>query len=218
MASFILPIISGLAGLFGGKPKTQEQTNTSTTNGTTSGAFNSTNTPLLSDNQTNLSNSFVNGLINRYRNEPVDLSGYTAGGLRDINTGSDLKQKVMANTLASRGLSYSPYAAAASQAPESDRVSQQTQFLDQIPLLKRSLQSQDFDQMIKGFSALPTSTNTQGTQSGTTQSTTDQHGTQISPNNMIGGALSGFGSGLAAPTGQQGGGSNLDNILKHLFG
>lgn len=195
---FIGPIVSGLAGLFGGRKQQQQQTNTQETDTTVS--------PELSRNQNMLSDSFTRALIDRFESDP-DLSGYQSGGLQTINAASDARSKIINNMLASRGLSFSPAAATAQIAGENARLSDATSFLNQIPLLARQMKGEDITNLIRGFSSLPTATRTRGR--------TTQEGTQLIPGNMTAGALSGVAQGLFAPMGA-GGGTALDAIIRGL--
>lgn len=186
-------LLGGLGGLFGSKPKSVTTNSNQTSE--TEGDFSSSTSPVLSDMQSMLANLFGNGLADRYRAGPTDLSGYEAGGLSEINKGADLKSKIISNTLASRGLSYSPYAGAQLAQPESERVGQGVDFLNQMPLLQRQLQQQDLSGLIQGFGALPTGSTTSGSQSGFSNNT----GTSTQTgggNNPFAGLFSGLGAGL----------------------
>lgn len=194
---FIGPIISGLAGLFGGKKSSN--TATSQVDETT------TNTPILSGQQQQLSDVFLKGLIDRF-NQTQDLSGYSAGGLQTINEASSARQKIINNLLASRGLSFSPAATTANLMGENARLGESVNFLNQIPLLQRQLQGDALGDLMKGFSILPTATTS--TRKGTTT------GTQ--PSSATGGLLSGIGAGLYAPYNAKGG-SVLNTILGKWF-
>jgi hypothetical protein len=221
MASIALPLLGllsgGLSGLFGGKSQKATQSTDSTTTG--SNAYNSNTSPVLSDFQEGLAKLFTTGLIDRYKQGPADLSGYAAGGLQDINRGADLKKQIVSNTLAQRGLSYSPAAATALAQPESERVGQGVDFMSQIPLLQRSLQQQDLQGLIQGFGALPTGQVSSGNTD--TSSTTNGTTTSTGPSNMLGGLISGAASGGFAGYGaaQQGQFNNsLAAKLAALFG
>lgn len=218
MAAAAIPLIltglSGLAGFFGNKAKKQEQTSTTNSSQQTNQNFTGTSTPNLSSNQQQLSDLFTSGAINKYL-KGTDMSGITAGGLKQINQGADMKQIALRNSLASRGLSYSPYAGVVSAAQDSSRIGDSVNFLDQIPMLQRQLQSDDLGDLIKSFGALPTATTTSGTSSGTTTGTSTQKGTGLVGGSPWAGALEGAGSALALPGA---GGSNLASIMKSLFG
>lgn len=252
MAAFIAPLIGGLAGLFGGGQQQKQQTSgtitnqnqgtqtqqgtqqgTSTSSGTTQTQGNQAVTHKLSPFQQQLAGIFSQGAANQYK-KGTDLSGYTQGGLQNINTGSDLASKVIANNFASRGLSYSPAAANAQTQNDLSRISQGNQFLSQVPLVQHQLQNQDLSQVMQAFGMLPTDTNTATTGSGSTQNnasqsqtsditgsstqsgTQTQQGTNLVSGNQLGGLFSGIGQGLFAPVNNQGD-TALSSILK-LFG
>lgn len=224
MAGFIAPIIGGLAGLFGGGTQKNTKTsgtitnNTSNTQNTTQSGTN-TNTPNLSPYQTSLANLFTKGLADQYNND-TNLTGYTQGGLQTINNEANLNDKILNNTLAARGLSFSPVAATSEEQANLSRLGQGSSFLSQIPLLQRQLKSQALGQAIQGFSALPTgstqTSNTSGTTTGTSTGTQTQNGTNLVSGNPTAGLISGLGSGLFAPQGS-GGQNSLSQILA-MFG
>lgn len=214
MASFILPIISGLTGLFGGasqKKTTTDYNNTQSQTGTNS----SSTTPNLSPLQTALSNLFGNQAQNLANND-TNLQGYQTQGLKDINSGSNMASKSIANNLASRGLSFSPAAATSLTQNENNRINQSQSFLSQIPLLQRQIAQQNIQGLEGAFSALPTGVSSIGTSSAT--GTGSGNSTQVgsTPGGALPGALSGLGAGLAAPSAIPGQGNNLTQILKTL--
>lgn len=196
MASGTLPIISGLAGLFAGNSSKNTNTQTQGTvnqTGTSSG----TTTPNLSPLQQQLANLFTSQSMNQANKDP-NLTGYEAGGLQTINANSNLQNQVLQNSLASRGLSFSPAAATAQTQQTINQGNQQSQFIQQIPLLARQLQQQNNAQLQSNFSALPTGVSTTGntTQDQTTDATQKQQVT--TPGGGIAGLLGGIASGIAA--------------------
>ena len=207
MASFILPIMSGLAGLFGGGRQQQQQGSYS---GSQSGNQFQTTTPNLSPLQQSLANMFVGGAQNLY-GQNADLSGYTSSGLQNINQTAGLQNKALQNILASRGLSFSPAAGNALAMSEQNRLNQSSQFMNQIPLLQRQLQQQGLQGLMQAFGTLPTGVSVAG--GGTSTTSGNQVGNVYG--NPLGGLFGGLGAGLAAPAGV--GGTNLGSIL-NLFG
>jgi len=189
--------ISALAGLFGGRKQQQQSTSTSNSTSGGSSSYDNLSSPELSQGQLDLSRLFTDALINKFNAGPADLSGYEAGGLKNINRASDIKSQLLSNIMSQRGLSYSPAAASASAQQENDRVAQSTDFLNTIPLLKKQFEDKNIQDLISGFGALPTATRQTGTnifsqnQSGTTT------GTGQIPGNQLGGLFSGLGSGFA---------------------
>lgn len=186
--------ISGLAGLFGGQPKTKTTTSDTTQN--SSGSFNqsgSTN-PILNTNANDLMNYFTNDAVNRYNKGPVDLSGYTAGGLQQINEAGDLKQKILQNMLASKGQQFSPASVYPQQQQQSDRINQSTQFMETIPLLQKQFQDQNFQNLLSSFGAIPKGSATDASGTSTQTGTSSTKGTSTDPGNSTGGLFSGIGS------------------------
>lgn len=199
MAAAAIPLIttgiSALAGLFGGRPKVTKTTSDQT----------STTTPNLTPFQMNLMNLFGAGLSDQARADS-DLSGYTASGLRQINSQGDAASLTARNMLASRGLSYSPYAGFVNMQQDLNRRNQSADFLNQIPLLQRQLRNEDFTNLMKAFSIIPTGQTSTG----------HSEQTQTGSGNMLAGGLAGLGAGLAGPFGSSGK-SNIQQIAD-VFG
>ncbi len=187
MAAFIAPLIGGLAGLFGGGKQQKTQTSGTISN-TGTGTFNQQGTSTgsttgqhqdvfgsqtqnvhnLSPFQQMLAQRFTSG-AGKLADQAADMSGYTAGGLQGINQGANANTNVINNMLASRGLSFSPAAATAQTQNLANTQNQQSQFLQQVPLLQRQLQSQANTGLEQAFSTLPVDTTqtTAGGSSGT---------------------------------------------------
>lgn len=189
--------LSALAGLFGGRKQTPSQTSTQNSSSSGTTTFDNLTSPELSQNQQDLSRLFTDALINRFNAGPADLSGYEAGGLKNINRASDIKSQLLSNMMAQRGLTYSPAAASAQAQQENDRLAQGTDFLNTIPLLRKQLEQQDINSLISGFGALPTATRSSGSNAFTQIGQSSGTGVQQVPGNQLGGLFSGLGSGFA---------------------
>lgn len=214
MASFILPAISGLAGLFGGGTQ-QKQATSQTTSGTQtqSGNTNSSTNPNLSPIQQQLANLFSSGATNLY-NQGTDLTGYKQAGLQTINQNSDITNKAISNMLAARGQSFSPAAANPLISARINQGNQQTQFLQSLPLLQRSLQQQNLGGLLSAFSAMPVGQSSTGSTNGTTTTSGTTTGNGAISGNPLAGLFGGAGAGLAAtlPMLFGGGGNNNTGI------
>lgn len=215
MASFILPLISGLAGGLGGLT---QQTNHGSYNGTQTQSQSGTQTQSTSPNinplQQMLAQLFSKGSANLY-NQSTNLNPYTQQGLEQIGATGSNNANAMANAMASRGLSYSPAAATAMNMNRINTGNQQNQFMSQIPLLQRQLQGNALTQMMQAYQTQPYGVT--GTGSSNMTGTTTSSGTQtgnISGNPWAGG-IAGLGAGLAAPS-SPGGPTNLANIFSNL--
>lgn len=218
MASFILPIISGLTGLFSGGAKKQTDTNfNNKTDQSQSGTTSGSTSPNFSPLQQQLMQMFTNGAINQY-NQGTDLSGYKNQGIRDINSTGNAARKNLDNSIASRGLSFSPAAANADTSLEQGRIGNIQNFLQTIPLLQRQIQQQNIQGLQSAFGIIPTGTNSTGTSNVTGTSTSSGTGQQIqsSPGGWLSGLFSGLGQGLNAPSTPGGGQNNLGSILGSL--
>lgn len=96
--------------------------------------------------------------------QPVDLRGYQAGGIQDINRSSDLQQEALKNVMAARGVSTSPVAASGAGSVESGRFGAITHFNQGLPLLQTQLNNENLGAATSFLSMVPktTSTNTEG--------------------------------------------------------
>lgn len=213
MAGFVLPIISGLAGLLGNRGQKQ----TSTTDSTTTGSQSGTTSTLanFSPLQRALIERFTGAAEDIY-SDNTNLRPYAANQMQAIGGQGNQNRQVISNILASRGLSYSPAAATPLTQNLLNTGNQQSQFLSSLPLLQRQLQTQGFDSLLRAFGALPIdqTSNTSGTSTQRTQGT----GTQTTPGNPLAGLFSGvgaalplafpnvFGGGQQKPSGGGGGG------------
>lgn len=200
-----LGLLGGLGGLFGNRPKTYTTDQTGSSTGTTDASqyqdFYSN--PTYDPYSDALRRGMIQNTLNYMQTDP-DLTGYTAQGLQQINqSGSALKQSI-ADTLASRGLSYSPIAGSALTSADINRVQQGNQFINQIPLLRQQLQQQKMSDIVNTFRALPygTSGSSVGRNLGTQSQNFSQHGTSTDPGNQTGGFLAGLGGGLGFGVGK----------------
>ena len=211
MASFMLPIISGLAGLFGGGQ--QQQTNTNqTTNQSSAGTSSSSTTPNLSPLQQALAQMFTSGAANQFASA-TNLQPYTTQGLSGIQGQGAQNQQAIQNAVAARGLSFSPAASTAETMNTLNTGNQMQSFEQQVPLLQRQLQTQGLQQLMQAFGVLPTGVSTTG--SSTMNGTSNTQGTGTVNGNPLGGLFSGLGAGLAGPSSST---SNLSSLLSGLFG
>lgn len=190
-------ILGGLGGLFAGLGTSTTNTtgssnSTQNQNGTSSGST----TPNLSTLQQMLSNLFGEGEINQY-NTNTNLTPYTNQGLEQINQGANSANDNISNILAARGQTFSPTASVPLVQNQLNRENQQSSFLSQIPLLQKQLQQGNLQQLMSGFSALPTGVSTAGqtSQSGTSNTNSQQQVTK--PGSILGGLAGLFGGGLA---------------------
>jgi hypothetical protein len=198
MPSLAIPLISGLAGLFGGGTQ-QKQATSQTSSGTqtTAGSTSASTTPELSAEQQQLANTYGEGLINQY-NQGTNLSGYEASGLQNIQSSNAAAAKATSNQIAARGLSFSPAGQTAATAENINAGNQTSSFLNSLPLLQKQLTQQNLQQLIGGFSALPTAVSSSGTSNQTQTSNTSTTGNGAISGNPTAGLFSGVGAGLAA--------------------
>lgn len=198
--------LSGLAGLFGGRSKTQtmSRNESGTRSGTQTQNFNTQDMPVYTPEMQTILNAILAQYQNRIKTG-TDLSGYQTSGLQNINQAADLKRRVMDNMMASRGLSSSPTAGSALGRIESGRIGEQVNFLNQIPLLQRQLQGEDINNYANFFKSLPVGTARTGSNTTTSNEnySNQMQGTSTDPGNMLAGLFGGVGSGLAATFGRK---------------
>jgi hypothetical protein len=176
-------ILGGLSGLLGNIGSTTGNTS-GTTSGTSSSSGTGSSTPVLSDEQQMIANSFGNGLVNQF-NQGTNLQPYQASGDQSINQAGNNNAANISNSLASRGLSYSNAAGTALTENRLNTVNQENQFNESIPLLQKQLTSQNLSQLVSGFSALPTGSTTTQTQAGMTNATSNQNSVQKTASGLL---------------------------------
>lgn len=142
-----------LGGLFGSTTKTSTSGNYSQTP-TYDPATEGLRQQLISAQEANLG-------------KDTDLSGYTSQGLQTINQGYDAANKALQQTLASRGLTYSPMAANSTAALGTQRIGAGINFQNQIPLLQQQLYQQKLASALQTFAANPYSVSGQQSQNST---------------------------------------------------
>ena len=223
MGSFLGPLVGGLlgglGGLFGGGKQQTVNTNSTTnqsSNTTGSGSQVTSNyaTPQLSSIQQAMLNSIMGTATNNLNNA-TNLTGYGQQGLEQINQGGNAAAQAMQANLASKGQQFSPAGTTAQNQQTLARTGQQSQFLQQLPLLQTQLSQQALQQMMQGFQIQPTAT-TSGGVTNTNQSqnmtgTSNTQGTQSTYGNPLGGLFSGLGAGAI-------GGASLSSLFPSIFG
>lgn len=213
--------ISALAGLFGnrGNRTPSEQTNTTTSSGssTNSGTNMGFQNFELSPLQSSLLNTAGYGALDRFKRGPSDVSGIIANQINNVNAGANAIRENTSRNIASRGQSFSPAASFTETMNEINKQSQINDVVNTEPLLKRQIDMENLDNIMKAFSLGPINSSNLNTFSGsnTTNNSSTQRGTGLitQPGNMTGGLLSGLGAGLFTPIDGSG-----RTILDVLFG
>lgn len=200
MAAFILPILSGLAGLTGGLGKNQQTQNqnsntTGSSHQTTSGS--SQTNPVFGELQQRLMQLFTGGAEQMFR-DSTDMGPYQNAGLQNIGAQGNQNRKMLDAILAQRGLSFSPAAATSLTQNALNTGNQQSQFLSQIPLLQRQMQQGGLDQLMRAFATIPTGSesSSSGETFGTSQSQTQGQTQSQAPGNPLAGFFGGLGAAL----------------------
>jgi hypothetical protein len=206
LAPLLIAGFSAAAGALGNRGRTNESAQQSDSNTDSHGSQNSwisdqyNETPTMDPIQGAIRDYLLGQFGNRVK-DGTDLSGYAGQGLRQINQGGDARTRAIQNIMASRGLSFSPIAGKTLAAADSERIGQQVNFANTLPLLKRQMQGEDLAAFANFFRSLPTgkSGNSFRAMDSYQENHGAQHGTgtgtNTQPGNILGGAL---GGGLAA--------------------
>ncbi len=179
-APLIASGISALGGLLGNRKQEVKSSSTTDHNNTVTGS----STPVLDPYNQQLRDTLVD-YYRRSLDDDTDLSGYKANGLATINSSGKARTNMIRNSLAARGLSFSPQAALAPAMSESSRIGDQAQFINTVPMLAQQLKQQRLNDAASFQRGLPYGTSTVGTDTGRTQ----MAGTNVQPGNMAAGAL-----------------------------
>ncbi len=176
----LIPLaISGLSALAGGLSNRSQQTQQQQT---------STSTPNLDPQDLNFRNQIMSQYLNQL-SQGVNLGGYQASGIDDINRNRELQGQQTRENLASRGINGPAFNFALNNI-NNQRYGDLTRFQQGIPLLQHQLQSDILRNAGGFFSSIPYGQ----TQTG--------KGTQTYPGNIAGGALGNLSSVLAYFLGQ----------------
>jgi hypothetical protein len=181
-----IPLLATL-GILGGSAVAGALSNTKGARTSTSSSTN-TITPTFAPEFKTLSDMLRFRAEDRLRNS-VDMGGYQASGVANINDAFAGIQQASDNNLTSRGLATSPVAGAVGANLQTARGGSIAEFLNTIPLLQRQLQDQDT------ASAL----NVLNIGRGTTSTGT---GTGVAPGSAAGGAFGSAAEMLAFLAGQ----------------
>lgn len=230
-APYIISGVSALAGLLGGRKKTQTQdTNSSLreltnsiTNSQSHGAqnINVLDAPELSGIQQQAQNSFLQNLINNANQDP-NLKGYTSNALQDINRGFDARKAILDSVLAARGIGRSAVGANSIANLENARVGEGVNLLASLPLLQQQIRGENALNLARGFALTPKASRRTGliTSDTTAQSISDMiknasqqsHTVGNISGNKLGGLFSGLGQGVASQFGFQ---QALNDVLNN---
>lgn len=156
MASIALPIIAGatslLGGIYGNRPQQQKKNTQSNINSDQSG--NSRTTPDW-DPATNALRMQLLQQFGQQAGQDVDTSGYAAQGRSNINQAGDVRTNAIKNSLAARGLSYSPVSAIAPAMSDSARIGDVASFENTLPLVQQQMKLQNLNAAGGFFKGLP---------------------------------------------------------------
>ena len=186
MAFFVPALLAGASALgsyLSGRNK-QKQDSTSTRDET------SVTTPEYDPQLWEGRNTLLQAYLDRLKGGQGWMTGYTGQGLRQINQVGDVRSKALSNILSARGLGSSPVAANLMGGLDSQRLTQQLDFLNEVPLLQRQMEGEDMSGLAQFISSLP-----KGSRSTTTGTYT---GNQASYGSQAGAVGSGMSNAIAA--------------------
>ena len=198
--------ISALASLFGGKKKqetTQNYNNTTNTN--QSQNYSNLSMPTYDGYEGQIKNYLLGNFINRAQQDE-DVTPWYQQGIKSINSGANMRSRLLSSNLAARGLSSSPMAAYAQRADDSQRIGDIVNLENQMPILKRQLQQESLQNLANFWGKLPVGQTSSGFASsqGTSTSSGTSTGTgTTSSGSPVGDAIGSFGAGLAGSIGFQ---------------
>ncbi len=185
---FLIPALgsvgaSAVGGALAGRAGNRTQTSESSRTGSI--------TPIEPEQFKGLEDLLIGRATGRL-NSPIPIEGLRAGGISGINDVFNTSRQSLENRLTNRGLSTSPVAGAGEATLEASRASEISRFENQLPLIERSLQDEDFRNALALFGQRPIGQRTEGTSTGEV----------VFPGSPTGGAFSGAGSMLGFLIGQ----------------
>ncbi len=192
MAAIAVPLIasgiSALGGLLSNKSKEVKSNSTTDFNNTSTGS----SAPVYDPANQQLRDTLID-YYRRSLDDDTDLSGYKANGLATISSAGRARTNMIKNSLASRGLSYSPVAALAPAQSESARISDSAQFINTIPMLAQQLKQQRLNDASTFQRGLPTGQSFTQNNTGRTQ----MSGVNVQPGSPGAGVVGNLGLTLA---------------------
>lgn len=181
MGFFIPALIAGMSALGGAaanrrQQQTQQTSQTSTTN--------QSSMPVYGETELDVRNNILRQLLGATEETPDFISGATAAGIQGINATDAARRRMQQALMTSRGLGRTTAGANYLAGGDQPRQSQIVNLLAQMPFQQEQIRSNRLGDLSRFFATLPVGTSQTGT---TTSSGT---GTQTTPGNMLGGALS----------------------------
>jgi hypothetical protein len=175
MPTAVIAAAISAAGAIGGGLLSSKGARTGTSTSDSSWSSKETVNPLYSPLQSTLIDQAMAKL-----NAPVPLAGYEGNSLAAINKAYNLTGQTTNNMLSARGLSTSPIAANADISRENARAGTSATFLNNLPLLERSLKNEDWQNALTMFNSRPKETSGTGTQQATSTAPGSAAGSSIS--------------------------------------
>ncbi len=215
MAGLLANIVGSLmGGIFGGSTPAQQTQNfnsSGTTTGSQYGSQNFSSAPTLDSQQLGLRNNLIQAAMQQLTGALPDTNRIQSQMLQNTNTGYDAAQQALRQTLASRGLTYSPMAGSAESGLNTQRIGAGIGVMNQMPLLREQLLQQRLNNALNIFRSQPFGQSGTSTSVGNTTGTTSQSGSSTGTQQNSGGLFGGLGAGLvgAAPS--------LGDFFKGMF-
>lgn len=196
MASFLLPFIgagaSALSRLFGGNQHTQDTSGSSSSTGQSNTSGSSSVAPSLTGLQQTIMNQLLGGAGAAASNDP-SLTGYTSGAIQGNNQRSSAMKTLVKSLLASRGLAGSPTEASAVAGIDNSNFSNNTNTINQVPLMRQQLLQQNLSGLGTAFRSTPYGVNQNTTGTGITSQNTNSNSTTTgNSGSPLGDALGSF--------------------------
>lgn len=185
-------IIQGIPGVVGsafGTPSSMSGSGTSntTSNSNSTGTSNTTGTLTGTQSQTSSSTPTFDPITEALRQQLIQSAGQQlssvpsansliSSGIQNINQGTDASRSALQQTLAARGLTYSPLAGSATANLENQRIGAGVSYANQAPALQQQLYTNALSNALNTFRAMPFATT--GTTTGSTNQSQSQNTTQ----------------------------------------
>lgn len=189
MPAFLVPLgiaaLSAVGGLLSGRKSAR--TSTSSQSGTSSSTENYSTTPTYDETGQQIRKLLFDQLQERFTSSPDFIKSYINKGIKDINASSDITQRLLDNSISSRGLSRTSAGANPLLNLDLSRIMAGLNLKSSAPLLEEDLKQKRLQELMQFFQLQPIGR----TGTSTRDNTFSQKGKQIGPGSMLGGAFSG---------------------------
>ena len=190
---FLIPAIMAGIGALGGALNNKAKTNTQTQTQDSTTKQNSSTSANYGETELDVRNNILRQLLGATEDTTNFAEGATNAGIQGINATDAARRRMQQSMITSRGLGRTTAGVNALAQGDQFRQGQVNQLMAQMPYQQEKIRSDRLGDLSRFFATLPVGMNTNSTS--TTNATGT--GTQITPGNVAGGALS-SGASIAA--------------------